>query len=779
VDNRIRLRALILEDRPVDAELMLYELQRAGIDLDWSRVDNEADYLDHLQDDLQVILADYSLPQFDASRALDLLQQRGLDIPFIVVTGSISEEVAVATMKQGASDYLLKDRLTRLGTAINQALEQKRVRDARRQAETALRESEERFRRLAENAQDLIYRINLFPTVRFEYISPAAMIITGYAPDEFYSDPDLIWKVVFPDDRHLMEEHLMRRDVPGLPFTLRWQRKDGSVVWAEQRNVPIYDDDGKLTAVEGVARDITERKQRERELETIATVSSALRMAPTVAEMLPAILDQLSDLLGANGASVELLDPATGNLNTELGRGIWTSTTGAVIPSGKGISAQVLASGEPYLNNHMREETRVFFPELLGDCQAVAGVPLVADEHIIGLIWMARVADIIAADLRMLSTIADMAANAIYRASLHEETQQRLERLQALRKVDIAIATGVDLSATLDVLLDQVIERLGVDAADVLLLDDTANQLNYAAGHGFLTSKIQQSCVQLGSGISGSAAFDQQRIYIPDLAYAENFQRSMLLAEENFISYLGTPLVSNGEIKGILEIFHRSYLKPDDEWLDYLEALAGLAAITIDKVQLFEDLQCSNIELAQAYDTTLEGWSRALDLRDRETEGHTQRVTDITIRLARKMEISDDEMVHVRRGSLLHDIGKMGIPDSILLKPGPLTDDEWVIMRRHPQYAHDLLEPIAYLRPALDIPYYHHERWNGSGYPRGLKGEQIPLAARIFAAVDVWDALRSDRPYRPAWPIEEVVRYLKDQAGKGFDPAVVRALLEL
>jgi HD-GYP domain-containing protein (c-di-GMP phosphodiesterase class II) len=180
-----------------------------------------------------------------------------------------------------------------------------------------------------------------------------------------------------------------------------------------------------------------------------------------------------------------------------------------------------------------------------------------------------------------------------------------------------------------------------------------------------------------------------------------------------------------------------------------------------------------------AYDATIEGWSRALDLRDKETEGHSQRVTEMTIRLARALNIPDSQLTLIRRGALLHDIGKMGIPDAILLKPGPLSEKEWEIMRLHPAYAHELLSGISYLGNALDIPYCHHEKWDGTGYPRGLAGETIPVAARIFALADVWDALSSERPYRAAWPPDRVIAYIREQPGKHFDPAVVAAFLNL
>jgi putative nucleotidyltransferase with HDIG domain len=191
------------------------------------------------------------------------------------------------------------------------------------------------------------------------------------------------------------------------------------------------------------------------------------------------------------------------------------------------------------------------------------------------------------------------------------------------------------------------------------------------------------------------------------------------------------------------------------------------------------DLRHAHSDLAEAYEATIEGWSHVLDLRDKETEGHTQRVTEITVRLARALGVSDSEMVHIRRGALLHDIGKMAIPDNILQKPGPLTEEEWKEMRRHPEYAQQMLSPIVYLRAALDIPYCHHERWDGTGYPRGLKGEEIPLSARIFSIVDVWDALLSNRPYRRGCTEESVLEYLRKLSGVSFDPYLVDEFLEL
>ena len=241
----------------------------------------------------------------------------------------------------------------------------------------------------------------------------------------------------------------------------------------------------------------------------------------------------------------------------------------------------------------------------------------------------------------------------------------------------------------------------------------------------------------------------------------------------------GVPLITKDEVRGVLEVFHRSPLASDISWLNFLETLAGQAAISIDNATLFDNLQQSNRGLQLAYDATLKGWSHALDLRDRETEDHTQRVTEITEKLAKKLGVSDDELIHIRRGAILHDIGKMGIPDTILHKPGPLTDEEWGEMRKHPEYAYEMLLPIQHLSPALDIPHYHHEKWDGNGYPKGLAGEEIPLAARIFAVADVWDAIQSDRPYKKAWSREDAIEFIKNSSGSHFDPDIVDTFLRL
>jgi HD-GYP domain-containing protein (c-di-GMP phosphodiesterase class II) len=357
--------------------------------------------------------------------------------------------------------------------------------------------------------------------------------------------------------------------------------------------------------------------------------------------------------------------------------------------------------------------------------------------------------------------------------------QRQLERLNALREIDRMISSSMNLQVTLDHLLNYVVNQLSVDAADILLLNANFFHLEYFAERGFLPGDLLRKPVRMDERLAGRAATERSLVSIADLRSEKGCPRLELMAGQGFQAGFAVPLVAKGMVRGILEVFIRETIEPSLEWKDYLETLGGQAAIAIDNAELFQNLQRTNLDLIRSYDATLEGWAKALELRDEETEGHSQRVTEMTLRLGRAMGVSEADQVQLYRGALLHDIGKMAIPDTILLKPGPLTDEEWVIMKKHPVYANEMLSQIPFLRPALEIPYCHHERWDGSGYPKGLKGYNIPLAARIFMVVDVWDALSSDRPYRKHWEKDKVMHYIRSQAGIQFDPQIVAEFLEI
>lgn len=386
-------------------------------------------------------------------------------------------------------------------------------------------------------------------------------------------------------------------------------------------------------------------------------------------------------------------------------------------------------------------------------------------------------------EARLVSLSPARVAVVVREATRHmqaeEQVKSQLKRMAALRAIDLAISSSLDLPVTLSVILSQVISQLSVDAADVLLLN-AQQVLEFTAGVGFRTEALQHTRLQLGESFAGAVALNQKVLRVPDIARgAAGFTKSPKFGEEGFRCYFGVPLIAKGRVRGVLEIFHRTPLQPDGDWFDFMGALSDQASIAIENGMLLKELQRTNLELTLSHNATIEGWSRALDLRDRDTEGHTQRVTQGAVKLARRLGVPEADLIHVRRGAMLHDIGKMAIPDSILLKPGPLTPEEWVIIKRHPRYAYELLSPIAYLAPALDIPHFHHEAWDGSGYPEGLKGTAIPRAARLFAVVDVFDALTSPRPYRPAWERAAALKYIGEQRGKHFDPEIAIEFLNM
>ena len=358
--------------------------------------------------------------------------------------------------------------------------------------------------------------------------------------------------------------------------------------------------------------------------------------------------------------------------------------------------------------------------------------------------------------------------------------ERQVQQLSILRSIDLAIASGLDLNLLLSMLLDRVMALMHVDAATILLFNSKSNLLEFAAGKGFRSNILQYTRLKLGEGCAGRVALEREMIHIPDLQQERmEFDRSPLFVQENFVTYWGVPLMAKGRVLGVLEMFHRAPLKPDRDLQNFLIMVGGQAAIAIDSSMMFSELQRSNVELSLAYDATIEGLSRALDLRDKETKEHTFRVTDITVKLATRLGIRQSDLIHIRRGAILHDIGKVAIPDQILFKPGPLAQDEWEIMRRHPNIAVELLSPVTYLEPALEIPHWHHEKWDGSGYPDGLRQEDIPFAARLFALADVYDALISKRPYRSPWSKWEAVQYIEGQAGTHFDPRIVPEFLDL
>jgi PAS domain S-box-containing protein/putative nucleotidyltransferase with HDIG domain len=445
----------------------------------------------------------------------------------------------------------------------------------------------------------------------------------GYSPEEHYADPDLMFKLVHPDDLALFERVRAGGVRTGEAILMRWVHKDGRVIWVEQRTTNVYDPAGEIVAIEGIARDVTGQREIEAEM------------------------------------------------------------------------------------------------------------------------------------------------------------QRQLQRLASLRSIDQAISNSFDLNLVMMVLIDKVTSELKVDAASILLFNPINQMLEHSAGSGYRSRLVDSTVVRIGEAYAGLSMYERRMIQFPspDLP-APSRDTARLMAEEGFSSGVCAPLITKGEVKGVLQVFSRTMIKPVASWLGFLEVLTSQAAIAIDNAELFRHLQRSNQDLKTAYDSMLEGLVRAMDARFHEAKNHSRSVTRLALELAETMHVSSEDLGNIRRGALLHDIGQLALPDAILLKPGPLTAEEWRIMRQHPRLALEMLSPITTLAKVMEIPYAHHEKWDGSGYPRGSKGEHIPFSARLFAVVDVWDSMTADRPYRPALSAIEAQTYIREQSGKHFDPDVVTAFLK-
>jgi putative nucleotidyltransferase with HDIG domain len=380
-------------------------------------------------------------------------------------------------------------------------------------------------------------------------------------------------------------------------------------------------------------------------------------------------------------------------------------------------------------------------------------------------------------DRQYAEATAAMEEEIQHRSGMEEIARRQLERTAAIQALEATLRGRVDIGVTLSFYVRQMVDLLGAHAAAIYLCAESGTAMRCAASVGMTDPALNGFQPQIGEDIVGEAAEIWQVRSISDIAQSDPTPRLSALQACGYTDYLAVPLIANGQILGVLEIANRESLDTSAEAMEFVISMAAQTALALSHAALVSSLRQANAEMADAYDATILALSRALDLRDEGTEGHSQRVTQMTVAIAHALSIPDEEIVAIRRGALLHDIGKLGVPDSVLLKPGPLTPDERAVMQKHAVYAYEMLSPIAFLRPALDIPYCHHERWDGTGYPRGLSGEEIPLAARIFAIVDVWDALRSDRPYHNAATDEQVRRHLLAQAGIHFDPNLIEAAM--
>ncbi len=681
--------------------------------------------------------------------ALLFLTYGGLELSLVQPARAISraaEKIAGGDLSARTGVKYSPDELGKLGQIFDrmaESLEENRV-NLEKETNAHLI-SQERYFRLFEDAilgifqlddQSRLVEVNTALATMFGYESPEDMLGNINQPAG-----SLIRDAI--DDQKIHDLISTRQPVQ---METRFLRKDGSNFFGNLHMWGVWGPSGNLEAMEGFIEDVTNSKHAK---EQLVKLSQAVEQNPIgifITDGKGRLEYANSGMVKVTGYDVDELigKPVSFLLRDETNREIIDQIR-KIIVSGSSYRGEI---------HNLKKNNEPFWERFV-----VSPITVPGNEY--------------AYTLGLIEDVTE-------RHRDRERITQQIEELSALRTIDLAISSNLDLQATLNIIANLAVKHLKADSVCIELYDNQNHMLLTTTHLGLENELPEKIPFPAAADLSEWELVEEFSVHITEKLADQRASRKLPFPEnENFEACFGLPLVAKAEVKGLFRVYFKQPFTPEQHWLDFFYNLATQTAVALDNFALFNNLKQSNIDLLEAYEATIEGWSKALNCRDQETEQHSARTTEWTLQLARELGFSEEELVHVRRGALLHDIGKVSVPDRILNKPGPLTEDEWVEMRKHPKAAYDVLYPIKFLHKALDIPYYHHERWNGTGYPQGLKGKEIPLAARIFSVIDVFDALSSDRPYRAAWPEDKVIQYLRDQSGVQFDPDVVNTFLAL
>jgi PAS domain S-box-containing protein len=747
------MQVLYVEDNSSDADLTQRSLSKNAGDIHLQIVTNQFDAIHLLsqKNEFDLLLTDFRLPDGNGLSLLRYVRQNKLPLAVVVLTGQGDKEIAIALLKAGANDYLVKQAnyIQQLPAILAKALQD--------QKSSAALPGTLNVLYVEQNQADIVLTLPYFTThaahihLDIAKSGAEALQILSEKAQDFHAvllDNSLSDKTAIEILTEL--RRILKISLPVLLLSRQGSDEEAAEAFRLGADDYIVKDEGYLYRLPGLLENAYHRTRLIHEQKALLESE----------ERYHRLADNATDIIFRLGIKpvfkVEYLNQAVETL---------TGYTPLELYQNPQILLPLFERGDL-----ARLKTLPF-----ENLYSISPITLQLNSKDGSAIWLeTRLVPVLDKENQLVG-FEGISRDITERKLTEEKLQTQLQRLNAIYTFEKAIISCFDPRIILSILLDHVTHQLGVHAASIYLINKPTRMLQFADGKGFRTNYIFNTHIYLGESYAGHAAIERRTIQleVEDIPGIENPRFKTLCSLEGVKSYCVTPLVAKGEVKGVLEIFNRTPLVPDPDWLAFFEMLADQAAIAIDNTELFENLQRSTINLTLAYDSTLEGWARALDIHDKATEGHTQRVTELTMHLASLLSLDNESLVNIRRGALLHDMGNLAIPDSILLKPGPLDPEEWEILRKHPLIAKEMLSSIAILRNSLDIPVYHHEKWNGSGYPYGLKGEQIPLAARIFAIVDVWDALNSDRPYRPKFEKSRAVEHILAQKGIHFDPHIV------
>ncbi len=648
-----------------------------------------------------------------------------------------------------------------------------------------LEQSEKLYRSLVKTSPDAILVAN--PEGIIQLVSPTALRIFGYKSEKELLGKSALMLIHEDDHQRVKTNQPLLLSVGHLDRVLyKFVRKDGRCFTGEFSATRVKPSNGEDNLILGSIRDISDRirvqetlERQLRELEILQKVSTIGANRFDEDKYLYEVVDVISESLYPDHLGFLFLDKSGHSLIPHASyRGIREENMFKSVPLHHSVSGRVVKSGEAALITDVLQ-IEDFHPSTDG-IRSELCVPITVGGKRIGVLNAESVQPNFFSeqDLQLLNTITDQVETTIERVRLFTAEREQRQFAEALQKTSFSITGILEYETILESILENVGSVVPHHAADIMIQDNGATRVLLTRGY----SKRAESFLRKFEKEAGATPFiervikDGESVLLGD-TYDE--PQWVIFEDTAWIrSYISTPLRMRGEIIGILNLSSAEPNFFDEGSLKRLKAFANQTSVAISNAKLFSELEQSHLELSQAYDTTLEGWSQALDLRDRETEGHSQRVANMAVELAQTLDIPESSLINIRRGALLHDIGKVGIPDAILHKPDTLNEEEWVEMRRHPEYAGQLLRGISFLREAAEIPCSHHEHWDGGGYPKGIAKEDIPISARLFSIVDVWDALRSDRPYRKAWSREMTLEYISKSSGSHFDPLIVDAFFE-
>jgi len=706
-----------------------------------------------------LILSDASLSDGSGLGLLTEIRKLELPVAVVLIAEQGSEEAAVAALKAGADDYLTSkpELLDQIPLLLIRALDhfnESKTLNALPIKVLYIEHNPAEF--------DLARRhINLYaPNILLEEAASEEEALLRLTSTEPAPDYDIVLLDLYPAEDHPLQfVEAWKENLAAVPplIVITGQGSEEIAVEALQLGVSDYlvKHAGYLFRLPSVLENVHHLKELEKE-------RTALRLSE---ERFRRLADNAQDIIFRlriePEPAFEYISPAVKQLLGIDPEDLYRDLT--LLFSHTEIQQ---SDFERFIERRFREE----------DTNPVLAVTNTQGQHL----WLDIRTNLVKDELQGTTTFEGIARDITQHLMQDEKIQTNIKKLKGLHLIDSAISSNFDLHLTYRLFIDQSVALLEVDAADILLFEP-----DLSTPRIFITSGLSNSDEVATTVIQNFVLVDRdildKKIVHTTLDQIKEKSSALyeMMVSQNLTEYWAAPLVVKGQLKGVFEVFQKGDQPRDPDWIDFLGMLAQQASIALDNSRNFEKLQRSNQDLIRAYDETLTGWINLLDLRDKDTEGHTIRVLDIMIKVAEAFGFQGEEMAHLRRGVILHDIGKIAIPDRILNKPGPLTEEEWEIMRKHPRLAYDMLMPIDYLRPSLDIPYCHHEKWDGSGYPQGLKGTEIPLSARIFAVIDTFDALISYRAYRDPMSVSDALEYIVSQSGIQFDPEVVERCLPL